>query len=158
MARMKIIANAYFARVENISHEYLAKYHILGIALDIDNTIVADGETEIAPSVSQWLKTIALPVCLLSNGKEQRVRLFADLFGLSYICRANKPFKKAYVKTAELLDIKDMSKIVVIGDQLFSDILGGNWAGCHTVKVSPIDKTKDPFAVKIKRWFEKFVT
>ena len=154
---MKIVANAYFARIDDISHEYLVRHDILGIALDIDNTIVADGETEIVPSVSQWLKTIALPICLLSNGKEERVRLFAGLFGLSYICRANKPFKKAYIKTAELLGIKDVSRIAIIGDQLFSDILGGNRAGCYTIKVDPIDKAKDPFIVKIKRWFEKFV-
>ena len=155
---MKITANDYFEKVEDITCEYLEAHNITGIALDIDNTIVTDGETEISQSVLGWFKNIGLPVCLLSNGKERRVKLFADTLGLSYVYRANKPFKRGYTKVTKLLGIEDLTKIVVIGDQLFSDILGGNMAGCYTVKVEPIDKTAEPFAVKVKRWFERFVT
>jgi len=153
---VRITANDYFEKVGDITYEYLEAHNITGIALDIDNTIVTDGETEISQSVLEWLKNIELPVCLLSNGKEQRVKLFADILGLSYVYRANKPFKRGYIKAAKLLGIEDLRKITVIGDQLFSDILGGNMAGCHTIKIEPIDKTADPLVVKVKRWFEKF--
>jgi len=155
---VKITVNDYFEKVGDITCEYLEAHNIMGIALDIDNTIVTDGETEISQSVLGWLKNIGLPVCLLSNGKERRVKMFADTLGLSYVYRANKPFKRGYAKAAKLLGIEDLTKIAVIGDQLFSDILGGNMAGCYTIKVEPIDKTADPLAVKVKRWFERFVT
>ena len=155
---MKIKADDYFEQVEDISYDYLVTNGITGITLDIDNTIVVDSKTVISPSVAGWIKNIRLPVCLLSNGKERRVKLFADTFGLCYVYQANKPFKRGYVKAAELLDIEDLTKIAVIGDQLFSDILGGNMLGCYTIKVEPIDKTADPLAVKLRRWFERFAT
>jgi len=154
---MKIIADGYFDRVEDISHGYLAQRGICGIILDIDNTIVVDGKTEIPASVSQWVRNIGMPICLLSNGKEQRVKYFAGIFGVNSIHRAGKPSKKGYAKAAGLLGIEDLSKIAMIGDQLFSDILGGNISGCHTIKVKPIDAAADPIAVKTKRWFERFV-
>jgi len=155
---MKIIADGYFEKVEDISCEYLVAHNIKGIALDIDNTVVIDGATEVSQTVSVWLKNIKLPVCFLSNGKERRVKLFANTFGLHYVYQANKPFKSGYAKAAKLLGIEDLAKIAVIGDQLFSDILGGNMAGCYTIKIEPIDKTADPLTVKIKRWFEGFIT
>jgi len=155
---VKTTANDYFEKVGDITYEYFEAHNITGIALDIDNTIVTDGETKISQSVLGWLKNIGLPVCLLSNGKERRVKMFADTLGLSYVHRASKPFKRGYTKAAKLLGIEDLTKIAVIGDQLFSDILGGNMAGCYTIKIEPIDKTADPLAVKVKRWFERFVT
>jgi HAD superfamily phosphatase (TIGR01668 family) len=155
---MKITASDYFKKVEDVSYKYLMAHNITGIALDIDNTIAIDGKTEISPNVIRWLKNIRLPVCLLSNGKERRVKFFADVFGLNYVCRANKPSRKGYTRASKLLGIEDLTKIAVIGDQLFSDILGGNMAGCYTIKIEPIDKATDPFVVKVRRWFERFVT
>ena len=157
MNPVKIAADGYFQKIEDVSRAYLVAQGIAGIALDIDNTIVADGETEVSLPVSSWLKNIDLPVCFLSNSKERRAKLFADTFGLHYVCQAKKPFKMGYVKAANLLGIDDLAKIAVIGDQLFSDILGGNMAGCYTIKTEPIDKSADPLVVKIKRWLEKFV-
>lgn len=155
---MKIRADAHFAKIEDIPPEYLKSRSIAGILLDIDNTIVPDGKTEQSPSVSAWLETIGLPVCLLSNGKAPRVRMFADRFGLPYVCKAKKPLKKGYRQGAALLGVSDLRQIVVIGDQLLSDIWGGLRAGCHTIQVTPIDPATDPLTVKIKRRLEKWVT
>lgn len=157
MKDMKITANDYFKKVEDVSQEYLAAHNIAGIILDIDNTIVVDGETVISQSVSEWLQNIGLPICLLSNGKERRVKQFADLFGLGCVNNAKKPSCRGFLKAAQALGINDMTKLAVIGDQLFSDILGGNMAGCYTIKIEPVDATADPIAVKIKRWFERFI-
>ena len=157
MIAMKIKSNDYFGKIELISHEYLLLKNISGIILDIDNTIVADGKTEIPLSIFEWLKDIELPVCLLSNGRASRVKFFAESLELNYVYRAKKPFKAGYCKAAKLLDIEDFAKIAVIGDQLFSDILGGNIHGFYTIKIEPIDKEADPLAVKVKRWFERFV-
>jgi len=154
---MRIVADDYFKQVDDISTEYLEAHSIAGIILDIDNTIVIDGEMIVSPQVSKWFRSIRLPVCLLSNGKEYRVKLIAEKFGVVYIYKAKKPLKSGYVKAVKLLNIEDMSKIVVIGDQLFSDILGGRLAGCYTIKIEPINRSADPLSVKVKRWFERFV-
>ena len=155
---MKIIADGCFSKIEDVTREYLVSRNIEGIILDVDNTIVKDGETQISEAVTGWLENVRLPVCLLSNGREQRVKLLANKFGLRYIYKAGKPLKKGYFNAAGLLGIEDMGKIAVIGDQLFSDILGGKTSGCYTIKVEPIDSSSDPLTVKIKRWFERFVS
>ncbi|MDD2418669.1 MAG: YqeG family HAD IIIA-type phosphatase [Oscillospiraceae bacterium] len=155
---MKIRADDYFLKVEDITQDYLAAHNVRGIILDIDNTIMIDGETQMTATVSAWLSCIGLPVCLLSNGKECRVKMIADALGLRYISRAKKPFKGGYIKGAALLGIADIKNIAVIGDQMLSDIWGGKRAGCYTIKVEPIDPTADPITVKVKRGLEKWVT
>ncbi|NLK39208.1 MAG: YqeG family HAD IIIA-type phosphatase [Clostridiales bacterium] len=155
---MKIKPDARFQKIEDISPEYLKAHNISGILLDIDNTIVVDGKTEISAAVLQWLKNIDLPVCLLSNGKEPRVKMLARNLGLHYIFRAKKPIKKGYIQGAALLGISDFRQIAVIGDQILSDIWGGVRIGCYTIKVEPIDPSADPFPVKMKRLLEKLVT
>ena len=153
---MKIIANGYFDKIEDITREHLTTQGIVGIILDIDNTVVEEGVTDVRPSAAEWISDIGLPICLLSNGKERRVSFFARTFGTKYVFRAGKPFTKGYKRAAQLLEIEDFSQIAVIGDQLLTDILGGNKTGCYTIKVAPIDVTLDPLTVKVKRWLERF--
>lgn len=152
---MKIQPNAVFEGVTNISNAFLKQHEIQAVILDIDNTVTADGSMTVEESVMQWVKSLDIPVFLLSNGKSARVSYFADMFGADYLSGAKKPFPGGYRKAAKKLGVCDMSKIAVIGDQLLSDILGGRLAGCFTVKVQPIDPTSDPMSVKFKRALEK---
>ena len=45
-------------------------------------------------------------------------------------------------------------RIAVVGDQIFTDVLGGNRAGCFTILTEPFDKNEFWF-VKVKRLFER---
>lgn len=155
---MRIKASSYFPRVEDISPHYLAAKSIEGVILDIDNTIVIDGRHEVEQSVVDWVSTLCVPVCLLSNGGEERVMYFMRLLGLKGVYRAKKPARRGYLKAATLLGVADLTHVAVVGDQLFSDILGGNRLGCHTIKVDPIDVNADPIAVKARRWLERFIS
>ncbi|MDR2600124.1 MAG: YqeG family HAD IIIA-type phosphatase [Oscillospiraceae bacterium] len=152
---MKIKPNAHFSSTTEITLDYLYSNNIRAVILDIDNTIVTDGGFNISENVKNWINSRNLPLFFLSNGNEKRVKHFADIFNIGYISNAKKPSLKNYKKAAETLGISDLSEIAVIGDQLFSDILGGNLAGCHTIKVPPIDPKSDPLLVKIKRIFER---
>ena len=62
--------------------------------------------------------------------------------------------KKGYNYICEKLGLKPC-EIACIGDQLFTDIWGGNRAGCYTVFVKPIDTGYEPPFVRFKRLFEK---
>jgi len=154
---MRIQPNAHFSSITDISSEYLRSHNIHAVILDIDNTIVVNGGYNIEPSIKKWLSDLSIPAFFLSNGKDKRVRQFADMFDAEYISEAKKPLPSGFRRIARRLNISDLSKITVIGDQLFSDILGGNLAGCYTIKVPPLNPKFDPFLVKIRRSFEKWL-
>lgn len=147
----------YFIKITDLSNEYFRQSAITAILIDIDNTLVVDGRYDISEENLRWLEGIELPLCLISNGKESRVKRIAELLDLPYVYKARKPLKHGFLRAANLLNESDCTKIAVIGDQLFSDILGGNLLKMKTFKVEPLDKKADPFTVKVKRWFEKFV-
>jgi HAD superfamily phosphatase (TIGR01668 family) len=95
-----------------------------------------------------------LPIYFLSNGKEKRVKFFAEKYGARYKHRAKKPLPGGYFEAAKRLNTPTKN-IAVIGDQLLSDILGGNLAKCFTIKIQPLDPKADPLAIKLKRMAER---
>lgn len=92
---------------------------------------------------------------VLSNNKPERVEPFAKVLGLDFIADGAKPLKKGYLRCSEAMGIP-CEQLCMVGDQLFTDILGGNRAGCKTVLVSPIQEEKMIF-FRIKRALERFL-
>ena len=126
--------------VELDCHE-LAGYGIRGVILDLDNTLTRWGSIEIAPEVDGWicaLRQAGLRACILSNSaSNRRVQPVAERLGLPWLSRAAKPFPHGYRRAMTLLHTTP-DTTAVIGDQLFTDILGGNRLGLYTVLVEPI--------------------
>lgn len=92
---------------------------------------------------------------VLSNNKPERVEPFAKILGLDFIANGSKPLKKGYRRCAEALEIP-CEQLCMIGDQLFTDILGGRRSGCKTVLVEPI-QTEKMWFFRVKRRMEKAV-
>lgn len=81
------------------------------------------------------------------------MELFARKLGVDdYIWHAKKPSKKGICQLAKIIGV-DKSEILVVGDQIFTDILGANLAGAMSILVEPKDK-KEPIFIKIKRVLE----
>ena len=74
---------------------------------------------------------------------------------LEYIYFAHKPSKKGFYKAQKLLGL-NLNEIATVGDQVFTDVLGGNRVGMFTILTKPIDK-RDIVITKLKRPFEKVV-
>lgn len=121
------------------------------IIFDIDNTLVPHGAPadERAIKLCKDLKAIGFQFCLLSNNNTRRVAPFAKAIEAKYICNAGKPFKKGYLKAAELMGM-DAEQILCIGDQIFTDIWGANRVGYYSILVGPIGKKED-FWIILKR-------
>jgi len=110
------------------------------IIVDIDNTLVAWDKKEASDFVVDWferIKKIGFNVCLVSNNTEDRVVKFNEAVKVCAIHRATKPRRKPFIKAMDKMN-SSPSKTVVIGDQVFTDILGGNRAGLFTILVVPI--------------------
>ncbi|MCX7921612.1 MAG: YqeG family HAD IIIA-type phosphatase [Clostridia bacterium] len=145
-------------KVQSINLEVLKKKNIKGLILDIDNTLVAMHEKEADKNVVDWIQKVkdsGLKVCIVSNASKKRVIKFNENLQVFAIHRASKPGSKALMKATRLMDIK-ANETAVVGDQIFTDIYGGNRLNMYTILVNPIDR-KEILFVRLKRYPEKLI-
>jgi len=126
--------------------------------LDVDNTLI-DYEKNLFEDCEEWcynLKNYGIKMCILSNtNKLEKVKKVAEILNLEYIFFAHKPSKRGFKKAKALLGLKS-ENIAVVGDQVFTDVLGGNRSKMFTILTKPIDE-RDIWLTKLKRPFEKIV-
>ncbi|CUH94080.1 hypothetical protein P22_0142 [Propionispora sp. 2/2-37] len=142
--------------VSDIKPELFKQRGIRGLVFDLDNTILPWGGARIPEDISVWfsrLKAEEFSFCLVSNSYEKRVCQFAAALSASYVAWACKPSIRGFQKAADKMNLHP-EQVAVIGDQLFTDILGGNRAGLFTILVEPLS-TKEFPTTRISRILEK---
>lgn len=154
----KLYPDIYFESIFDVQTEDLQDMNIKGVIVDIDNTIVPWDNKKLNDEVFNWFKELIqnnFKLCLISNGMSKRVEYFSNQLDIPAIGKAVKPRKKAFKQALKILDLK-RSEIAVIGDQIFTDILGGNRMGFTTILVDPIVENEF-ITTKIMRYFERLV-
>ncbi|WP_042223392.1 YqeG family HAD IIIA-type phosphatase [Oceanobacillus manasiensis] len=152
----KFLPNEHVKSVFDISPEVLKSKGIKGIITDLDNTLVAWDVMDATPEVIEWFKQMKendIKVTIISNNKQERVKVFSEPLDTPFVFSARKPLSKAFKSVAKQMGMKK-EEIVVIGDQLLTDVLGGNIAGFYTILVVPIVQT-DGKITKINRKIER---
>ncbi len=145
-------------RVYRITPQLLQSWGVKGLVLDIDNTLTTHDNPVPDQGVTAWLeqnRQAGIQMIVLSNNSPERVKPFAEILGLDFIADGAKPLKKGYRRCSEAMNIP-CEQLCMVGDQIFTDILGGNNAGCKTVLVQPIQKEKMAF-FRFKRAMERLV-
>jgi HAD superfamily phosphatase (TIGR01668 family) len=130
----------YRRSIQQIDLDRLAAMGIKAVLLDLDNTLVEWNNPEPTAELRQWLAALrarGMQPCLVSNNRGARVRDFAAKVGLPYVSRAVKPRRKGFREAMAMLGVTP-AQTVVVGDQLFTDILGGNRLGAYTILVQPL--------------------
>lgn len=136
----------------------LKKEHITGIVFDLDNTIIAWSSKEMEQTVIDWLshlKDQGFKLCIVSNSMESRVSRIAQKLMVPYIARACKPMGHGFHIALKKLNLQS-SQVAVIGDQLFTDVFGGNRMGAFTILVKPLG-SQEFIMTKLTRILEKIV-
>lgn len=155
---MFLYPNADFEKVEDIAIEFLEKNNIHALILDVDNTLI-DYYRNLSESKLEWsdkLKKAGIKLYILSNtNKVDKVEAVSKKMDIKYIHFAKKPLKGGFLKIQKILKEKP-ENIGVVGDQIFTDVIGGNRSKMFTILVEPIDK-KDLFLTMVKRPLEEFV-
>ncbi len=154
----KYYPDLYFDSIRHIDLDILKNKGIEGLILDIDNTLVPMHSKDADENAIAWIaevKNKGFKVCILSNASEQRVIRFNKEIAVTAIHRAYKPAGKAFLNAARVMGLEP-ENIAVIGDQVFTDVFGGNKVNMLTVLVKPIDK-KEILFVRLKRVFEKTI-
>lgn len=130
---------------------------IRGIITDLDNTLVGAKRPDATPELLDWLKrlkAIGFQVVIVSNNNRVRVSRFSDPLSIPYIFRAKKPGNSAFRRAMEMMSLPP-GQTVMIGDQMLTDVLGGNRLGLFTILVSPIELRDEGFFTKVNRRIEK---
>lgn len=152
---MFIKPNAYLEKVEDITIEFLQKNKIKALILDVDNTLI-DYNQNLSQSVEEWAKNLkgqGTKLYILSNTNDkEKVEKVSKKLDIPYISFAKKPLKSGFIKVQKLLKEKE-ENIGVVGDQIFTDIIGGNRCKMFTILVDPINE-KDYWYTAWKRPIE----
>lgn len=147
--------SAYIASIDQVTPEAIVQKGFTAVITDLDNTLIEWNRAHATDAVVQWIRSLedaGIDVIVISNNNEQRVKTFAEPLGLRYVARANKPLKSGYRRAFQMLN-RPKEQIVAIGDQLMTDILGGNRAKIATILVLPVVQT-DAKATALNRFIE----
>ena len=147
--------NLYTKTTYNIDFVKLFDHGYRGIIFDIDNTLVPhDAPADIrATLLFKKLHAMGFQTMIVSNNKEPRVKSFADAVGSEYVFLADKPGTKGYLEAVARMDLPK-ERVIVIGDQFFTDIWGANRSGLCSVMVGRISP-KEPPHIHLKRVLEQ---
>ncbi len=129
---------------------------IRGIVLDLDNTCCAYHEAELAPGVADWVRgarSAGFAVVLLSNNFAERVAAVAAQLDVPAVPNALKPLPFGFLRAVRLLGTA-RGATVVIGDQLFTDVLGAKLLGYRAVLTEPLVPVDFPLT-RVLRFLER---
>lgn len=140
----------------DLSPELLAKHGIKGLLLDLDNTLTTHDNPRPADGVPEWIsrmKENGIKMCIVSNNHEPRVKPFADALGLDFVWEGKKPLSKGFREAKEKMHLP-WNDLAVVGDQIYTDVLGAWLKRLKCVYVFPIEHEKQWF-LRLKRKIEK---
>jgi HAD superfamily phosphatase (TIGR01668 family) len=144
--------------VLDLSADWLKSRGRTGLLLDVDSTLKDHGAAEIPAAVVDWMQSLradGLKLCLLSNGKPQRIAPLANGLGIPFVAKAFKPLPLGCHKALRLLEL-DANQTAIVGDQLFADVMAGRLAKLLTVLVRPTSPV-EPWWTRLKRPIERVV-
>ena len=144
--------------ITDISISLLNKYKIKALLLDVDNTMSTHHGMVLTEGLTEWISSMqqqGIKLMVLSNSKERRVKPFAEKIGLPFISMGCKPLPTGFLRGVKALGEK-RKNVAIVGDQIFTDILGGNLVGVKTILLTPIllETTR---GFRFKRWLERIV-
>jgi len=150
--------NRYAPRLCDVPHEELEEAGIRGLIVDLDNTLLGFRETELGHEHLTWVARAhdrGFRIVMLSNNFSDRVRSVAAQLNVACIPNALKPLPFGFLRAISRLQLR-RREIAVVGDQLFTDVLGGKLCGLYTILTEPIE-AKDFALTKVFRFFERIM-
>ena len=142
----------------DVSLEALAQAGVRGIVVDLDNTVCAYHEPELAPGVAEWVREAqarGFALVLVSNNFSERVATVGARLAIPVVPNALKPLPFAFLRALRMLATPRRAT-VVIGDQLFTDVLGGKLAGLRTILTEPLVEKDFPLT-RVLRFLERTI-
>lgn len=150
--------DAYADSLSSVPLDDLAASGVRGIIVDLDNTLVGYGEDACSPHDAAWVARAigsGFRVVLVSNNFSDRVRRIGEALGVPAIPNALKPLPTGFLRALALLGTGRRATVVV-GDQLFTDVLGAKLCGLRSILTHPL-VARDWHGTRVLRFFERLV-
>lgn len=155
---MLLKPNIKLRRITDITPELLKSRNITGLILDVDNTLSTHHGQKLTDGLESWLALMrenGTVLVILSNSKEKRVKPFAEKINLPYVSLGLKPLPFKFSRALRVIKT-GRKNTAIVGDQIFTDTLGGNLYGVTTILLDPI-KPESSARFKFKRRLERAV-
>jgi HAD superfamily phosphatase (TIGR01668 family) len=121
--------------------------------MDLDNTLLPRDSDDVPDDLREWAGRLAqmdFTVCLVSNNWHERVHQVAESLGFSLVAKAVKPLPFAFLRAIKLVG-SSRDRSVIVGDQMFTDVLGGKLLGIKTILVTPLSTSDLPHTLMLRR-------
>lgn len=144
--------------VLQIDEKFLRENHVRALVLDMDNTLSMHGNPAAEAGVDEWLdkmRSLGIKMRVVSNNTNKRVAPLAAKLGLKFTANGAKPLTFGVNRAIKAMGVKKKNTLVV-GDQIFTDVMAGNLAGIRTVLVEPFHLEKT-WTFRLKRKVESLV-
>ena len=151
---MKFYPNMYQKRIQDINYKKLKKLGIKCLVFDLDNTIALIDQHIITDEVKKLLVSLKkdFQIVIISNNVTSRVKTYAEYLECDFVANALKPLSREYQKIRKKYGFQKQ-EMCMIGDQLVTDIYGGNRYGMFTILVDPLGN-KDLKITSLNRLIE----
>ncbi|MDE7361162.1 MAG: YqeG family HAD IIIA-type phosphatase [Oscillospiraceae bacterium] len=141
-----------------IDEDFLYEHNVSAMVLDMDNTLSMHGNPAAEDGIMDWLEKmrgLGVKMRVVSNNTNKRVAPLAAMLGLPFTANGAKPLTFGVNRAVREMGAKK-SETLVIGDQIFTDVMAGNLAGIRTVLVEPFHLEKT-WTFRLKRRLESLV-
>jgi HAD superfamily phosphatase (TIGR01668 family) len=149
---------SYAPSVAEIDIELLRSNGFAGVIIDLDNTLVAYRQLTPADRDARWIvaaRERGLSVVMVTNNGTPWAAGVARELGIPCIPNARKPLRSGFRRALAVLALPRES-VIVIGDQLFTDILGARLSGLAAILVEPL-AARDPLNTRWLRRLERWL-
>lgn len=143
--------------IYDIDYKALYKMNKRGLMIDLDNTLITYKEATPTKEIIDFindLKTIGFQVVLVSNNHKSRLEEFTKTLDVGYVGMALKPLSRGYKKALKWMDLSK-DEVMMIGDQMLTDILGASFFGIDSILVKTIEERSQKWYTKLNRSTEK---
>ena len=143
----------YLRTVRDIDLDALKGRGIDTLLIDLDNTLLPRDSSIVPPEIVEWAAELArtgFTVCLVSNNWHERVNEVAERLGFSLVAKAVKPLPFAFLRALKKVG-STRKRSAIVGDQMFTDVLGGKLLGIKTVLVLPLSQSDLPHTLALRQ-------
>jgi uncharacterized protein len=143
----------YLKSVHDIDFAELREAGVQALLVDLDNTLLPRDSNVVPESLREWSRELAasgFKVCLVSNNWHERVSEVASELGFELVAKAVKPLPFAFLRALSKVGAR-RETAAVVGDQLFTDVLGGKLLGMKTILVAPLSAYDLPHTLLLRR-------
>lgn len=136
-----------------LTPELLRQHGLNAVMVDLDDTLVPSGGDSMEVRFTEWftaLRDDGIDLLILSNGQRDRVAHWAHSLGIPGLSLVGKPFRYAFRRGLKMLG-SEPARTAMVGDQLFTDVLGANLMGLFSVLVTPLSPGKLPHTRLLRR-------